>query len=77
MDIPNKEDIMEDESDLDMQPTDYEEDYDEAISMYATDDKDGVIEEQIHHASWIQISDISESEEIEIMPEHLNPKEDK
>lgn len=76
MDTPREEDVGEDWTDQDIQPSDYEDHYDDAIDTYATDDLDQVVEEKIHQMSWIEPEDIEDEPEIEILPDKFMPEDE-
>jgi len=59
----------------DMQPTDYEDHYDEAIDTYATDNLDEVRQDQIHDMGELTPDDIVDEPTIEVMPAKFTPDE--
>ncbi|MCL5105463.1 MAG: hypothetical protein M1133_15320 [Armatimonadetes bacterium] len=76
MDTPHKEDMDEDWADQDIQPSDYEHAYEEAISTHATDDADEVTEEQVHEMGHMNPDEVTDEESLEVMPRKFMPGED-
>ena len=76
MDTPHEEDLDEDWDARDLQPTDYEHEYEEATDAHMTDDLDRVADEQIHSISRLQMKDVADQTPVEIMPSRFSPDEE-
>ncbi len=71
MDTPHEEDMEDDQDvwdDSNMLPSDYSDDYDDALSVFPTDDEDALAEEQIHDMSHVRLGELSDEPTIERMP---------
>jgi hypothetical protein len=76
MDTPREEDIGEDWTDQDAQPSDYEDHYDDAVDQYATDDLDRVVEDRIHDMGRIKPDIVEGQPQTEVMPGKFTPEEE-
>lgn len=76
MDTPNPDNIEQDWDEQDMQPADYEHDYNEASTTYATDDMDQVVRSDVHVISQVAPDEVADEEPIELMPSKFTPDEE-
>lgn len=76
IDAPNELDTDETWDAQDIQPTDYEHDYNEATNAYATDNFDEIIEEEVHDMGRLTPEDMAEEEPVEVMPSTFTPDEE-
>ncbi len=76
MDTPHEEDMDEDWDAQDIQPTDYEHDYNEAINTYATDNPDEIAEDEIHLMGHVDEDEVASEETTDIMPSKFTPDEE-
>ncbi len=62
--------------DIDMQPSDYEEHYSDAIDTYATDNMDEIAEERVHELGVVTQEMIGDQPSLEVMPNKFTPDEE-
>lgn len=76
MGTPNLADTDEDWDAQDVQPTDYEHEYDEGTDAHATDNIDEVREERVHEMGRVTEEIILDTQQIEVMPPKFTPDEE-
>lgn len=76
LDIPEDTEQTTESGEPDIQPTDYEDHYDDAIDTYATDDLDEVYEGQIHVMGEMTPDDVVDEPITEVMPGKFTPDEE-
>jgi hypothetical protein len=73
---PNELDTDENWDAQDIQPSDYEHEYEEATDTHATDDMDEVMEEVVHEIGWVMPMQVRDEEPTELMPTNFEPDEE-
>lgn len=76
MDTPRRDQTEEDYTYQDIQPSDYEDHYDDAVTQFATDDLDEVVEDRVHDMGRIDPDIVDNEPEIEVMPGQFTPEEE-
>ncbi len=69
-------DRLKKDGDEDIQPTDYEDHYNDATDTYATDDLDEVRQDQVHDLGEMTPDDVIDEPTTEIMPDKFTPDEE-
>ena len=69
-------DRLRNNADEDIQPTDYEDHYNDGTDTYATDDLEEVWEDQVHDLGEMTPDDVADELTTEILPDKFTPDEE-
>lgn len=76
MSTRHPDDMDETRDSQDIQPSDYEHNYEEAIDTYADDDEDPVFQKKVHEAGIVEPEDLTSRPETDLPEKHWRPDEE-